>query len=100
MGGAEASGLTLALTAPWQGRHLPPGTLSFPPHGFPRPGKASKASFLPPGSTSIQGRLIPGSHTMALISLGARLRDPAHTESHIFPVSTQWVRAGPRAAIS
>ncbi|KAK2490244.1 hypothetical protein MC885_019532 [Smutsia gigantea] len=43
------------------------------------PGKASKASFLPPGSTSIQARLIPGGHTMALISHGARRRDPAHT---------------------
>lgn len=74
---------------------------SLPSHSSARPGKTSKASFLPPGSTSIQGRLIPGSHTMVLISCcGAKPRDPAHTKSHIFPVSTQWVRAGPRAAIS
>lgn len=72
-GGVESSGPALALTAPQAGTFsLAP---SFPPFSFPRPGKASKASFLPPGSTSIQGRIIPGGHTMALISRGARRRD-------------------------
>lgn len=89
MGGVESTGPALALTA--QGRHLTPRHPSLLSHSFgPRPGKASKASFLPPGSTSIQGRLIPGGHTMALISHGARRRDPAHTPSltyFLFPPS-------------
>lgn len=52
LGGVEPSGLLLALTAPWTGT-FPWGTLRFPPHSFPRPGKAGKASFLPLSSTSI-----------------------------------------------
>lgn len=52
MGGVESNGPVLAPTAPWTST-FPWGTLSFPPHGIPRPGKASKASFLPLRSTFI-----------------------------------------------
>lgn len=97
-GGVESSGP--APPAP-SGQALSLGTLPSLPSASPAQERPAKLpSFLPLGSTSIQGRIIPGGHTMALISRGARHRDPAHTKSHIFPVSTQRVRAGPRSAIS
>lgn len=94
-------GVQWACAASPLGQALSLGTLPPPPSASPAQERPAKLpSFLPLGSTSIQGRIIPGGHTMALISRGARHRDPAHTKSHIFPVSTQRVRAGPRAAIS
>lgn len=72
--------------------------LASPRLPLPRKGQQS---FLPSSGKHIYpGQDHPGGHTMALISRGARRRGPAHTKSHIFPVSTRRVRAGPRAAIS
>lgn len=89
MGGAEA---------PWAALTLMAGHLPFSPSASSAQERPIK---LPSSGKHIYPQKAhPRGHTMALISLGARHQDPAHTKSHIFPVSTQRVRGGPRTAIS
>lgn len=83
----ESRGPAPALTAPL-GRAPSPRHPSLPPLGFPRPGKASRASFLPPGSTSIQGRIIPAATQWPLSAVepGAEAQRTRSLTYFLFPL--------------
>ena len=83
----ESRGPALALTATlW--RAPSPRQPSLPPLSFPRPGKASRASFLPPGSTSIQGRIIPAATQWPLSAVepGAETQRTRSLTYFLFPL--------------
>lgn len=83
----ESRGPALALTAPLR-RAPSPRHPSLPPLSFPRPGKASRASFLPPGSTSIQGRIIPAATQWPLSAVepGAETQRTRSLTYFLFPL--------------
>ncbi|XP_077825798.1 uncharacterized protein LOC114673032 [Macaca mulatta] len=70
----EEEGLVMEEMPVVPGQEDPSVRTAFPAHPLNGPSPTV-------GSTSIQGRLIPSGHTMALISCGARRRPSAHQET-------------------
>ena len=97
-GGVESSGPVPPAPGPL-GQGPFPGHPSFPPFSFPRPGKASKASFLPSSGKHIYpGQAHPRRpHNGPYQPWSQAQRPSAHQVSHIscfHPAGQGWAQSG------